>query len=73
MFNGIIFNVGKVETIKKEKKSFLISISSNLRILKTDIGSSICCNGVCLTLVKFTNNQMYFYISNETIKKSNFK
>ena len=73
MFNGIIFNVGEVKTIKKEKKSILISISSNLRIRRNDIGSSISCNGVCLTLVKLEKKRMFFYISSETLKKSNFK
>ena len=73
MFNGIIFNVGEVKTIKKEKKSILISISSNLRIRRNDIGSSISCNGVCLTLVKSEKKRMFFYISSETLKKSNFK
>ena len=73
MFNGIIFNVGEVKAIKKEKKSILISISSNLRIRRNDIGSSISCNGVCLTLVKLEKKRMFFYISSETLKKSNFK
>ena len=73
MFNGIIFNVGVVKAIKKEKKSILISISSNLRIRRNDIGSSISCNGVCLTLVKLEKKRMFFYISSETLKKSNFK
>lgn len=73
MFNGIIFNVGEVKAIKKEKKSILISVSSNLRIGKNDIGSSISCNGVCLTLVKLQKKRMFFYISSETLKKSNFK
>ena len=52
MFNGIIFNSGKVKTIKKNKKSILIGIESDLLLKKKDIGSSICCDGVCLTLVK---------------------
>ena len=63
MFNGIIFNVGEVKAIKKEKKSILISISSNLRIRRNDIGSSISCNGVCLTLVKLEKKKdVFLYI-----------
>ncbi len=73
MFNGIIFYTGKVKSIKKEKKSFLISIKSNLKLLNKDIGSSICCNGVCLTLSKIKPGLMFFYISSETLKRSTFK
>lgn len=73
MFNGIIFNSGKVKTIKRNKKSILIGIESDLVFKKKDIGSSICCDGVCLTLVKVIKKIIYFYISNETIKRSNFK
>ena len=73
MFNGIIFNTGKVKFVKKNQKSKLIGIESNLKITKNEIGSSICCNGVCLTLVKIEKGLIFFYISNETIKRSSFK
>ena len=48
-------------------------VLSNLKVKKKDIGSSICCDGVCLTLVKINKNLIFFYISNETFKRSNFK
>ena len=73
MFNGIIYNTGKIQSIKKTKKSILIGISSNINFKKKDIGSSICCNGVCLTIEKISKKIIYFYISNETLKRSNFK
>ena len=73
MFNGIIFNTGKIYSIDKTKKSLFIGIQSNLRFNLKDIGSSVCCNGVCLTLVKIKKNIIYFYISNETLNRSNFK
>ena len=72
MFNGIIFNKGTVKSIKKNNKSILIGIKSNLNIKKKELGSSISCNGVCLTLVKLDKKIIYFYISVETIKRSNF-
>ena len=73
MFNGIIYNTGKVEILKKNKNSIFIGIRSNLRFKNKDLGASISCNGVCLTLTKIKKNLIYFYISNETIKRSNFK
>tara|TARA_Y100001958_G_C21180555_1_gene510519 strand:+ start:502 stop:1089 length:588 start_codon:yes stop_codon:yes gene_type:complete len=73
MFNGIIFNTGEVKTIKRYKKSILVSIKTKMRFSNRDIGSSISCNGVCLTIEKIKNKSIYFYISNETIKRSNFQ
>ncbi len=73
MFNGIIYNTGKVEILKKNKNSIFLGIRSNLRFYNKDLGASISCNGVCLTLTKIKKNLIYFYISNETIKRSNFK
>ena len=72
MFNGIIFNKGTIKNIKKNTKSILIGIKSNLKIKKEELGSSISCNGVCLTLVKIDKKIIYFYISVETIRRSNF-
>ena len=73
MFNGIIYNTGSIHSINKTRKSFFIGIKSKLRFNLRDIGSSICCDGVCLTLVNIKKNISYFYISNETLKRSNFK
>ena len=73
MFNGVIFHTGKITFLQKNKKSILIGISTKLKFKKKDIGSSISCNGVCLTLTKIEKNLIFFYISNETLKKSNFK
>ena len=72
MFNGIIFNKGIIKSIKKNNKSILIGIKTNLKIKKKELGSSISCNGVCLTLANIDNKIIHFYISNETIKRSNF-
>jgi len=73
MFNGIIFSTGIVKSIKKQKKSFLIGIDSNLKVSHKDLGTSISCDGVCLTLVKIKSRLMFFYLSDETLKRSNFK
>ena len=73
MFNGIIYHTGTIQNIKKNNKSLLIGINSSLQFKKSDIGSSICCSGVCLTLTKIEKGLIYFYISHETINRSNFK
>ena len=73
MFNGIIFNQGIVRKINRRKEGINIFIKSNLKLTKKDIGISISCDGVCLTLIGLNNNLMEFYLSNETIKRSKFK
>ena len=73
MFNGIIYNTGKVISIDKSKNSVFIGIQTNIKFNQKELGISICCNGVCLTLVKIIKNKIYFYLSNETLKRSNFR
>ena len=73
MFNGIIFNKGTVKKILKRPKGINIFIKSNIKLSKKDIGVSIACDGVCLTLITIENNIMEFYLSNETIKRSKFR
>jgi riboflavin synthase len=73
MFNGIIFNTGKVIDLKRNKRSFQVGIQTNINFKKKDLGSSISCNGVCLTIEKILKNKIFFYISNETLKRTNFR
>ena len=73
MFNGIIFNTGKVKNIARKRNSIYVEIQTNINFKKKDIGSSICCDGVCLTVEKIFKNKIFFYISNETLKRTNFK
>jgi riboflavin synthase len=73
MFNGIIFNTGKIKYLKKGVNNVFIGIETNLRFSKKDLGSSVSCNGVCLTITNIKNKLIYFYISKETLKRSNFK
>ena len=73
MFNGIINYTGKVNKITKNKNSTFIEIFSKLKFKKSDIGSSVSCSGVCLTITKIKNNLINFYISRETLNRTNFK
>ena len=73
MFNGIIFNKGTLKKIIKRKKGINIFIKSDLKLSKKDIGVSISCDGVCLTLITIKKNIMEFYLSKETIERSKFR
>lgn len=73
MFNGIIKNTGLVNKIIFKKNNCDIQIITRMKFTKKEIGSSISCSGTCLTLESFTKNKINFYISKETINKTNFK
>ena len=68
MFNGIIFNKGLITNIAKRPKGINIFVKSDLKLKNKDIGVSVACDGVCLTLITIKNKIMEFYLSNETVK-----
>ena len=69
MFNGIIFNKGKINRIKKRAKGVNLFIKSSLKVSNKNLGISISCDGVCLTLISYKNKTLEFYLSNETLAK----
>jgi len=73
MFNGIIKNTGKIRSIYKKNNNCHLEIYTKMKFGKADVGSSISCSGACLTVVKYTNSFVKFYISKETLSKTTFK
>ena len=73
MFNGIIFNKGTVTNVEKRKKGINLFLRTDIKLSKKDLGLSISCDGVCLTLISCKNKIIEFYLSNETLNKSKFK
>ena len=73
MFNGIIFNQGVVSKIIHKRDGLQLLLKSKLKIKNNDIGVSVACDGVCLTLVSIKKNILEFYLSKETIERSKFK
>jgi len=75
MFSGIIEQVGSVKKFEdRGDKKLIIQTSFLKKNLK--IGSSVCCNGVCLTVNKMKRNKntldLSFDVSKETINCTNF-
>ena len=73
MFNGIIYNQGVVTKIVKRPKGLNIFIKSSFKLTNKDLGLSVSCDGVCLTLISLKSNIMEFYLSKETIVRSKFR
>ena len=72
MFTGIIQKKGKVVNFSKG----ILEISTNLDLSDCKIGSSICCNGVCLTATEIQLiNDLYQFKTNvgeETMFRTTF-
>ena len=60
MFNGIIYNQGIITKIIKRAKGLNIFVKSNLKVSKKDMGLSVSCDGVCLTLISYKSKIMEF-------------
>ena len=73
MFSGIIKHTGKINKIYKNNNNCTVEILSKMKFTKSEIGSSISCSGACLTLEKYKGNLIKFYISKETLSRTNFK
>jgi len=77
MFTGIIKNIGVIKELTKKNNGYFLSVISNLNFTKKDIGTSISCSGVCLTLTKIKKNnkknELFFYLSKHTVLTSAFK
>ncbi len=74
MFNGIIYNQGRVKKILNTKKGKSIFVFSKIALRKKKcVGMSIACDGVCLTLVSYKKKILEFYLLDETINRSKFK
>tara|TARA_Y100001970_G_scaffold273715_1_gene372313 strand:+ start:276 stop:875 length:600 start_codon:yes stop_codon:yes gene_type:complete len=72
MFTGIIQNLGKVINFSNSE----LEISTSLDLSDCKVGSSICCNGICLTMTEITLivNEYYFKVNvgEETQQRTTF-
>ena len=74
MFTGIITDVGEIARIKKIK-NIQEKIFCSYDVSEMELGASICCDGVCLTVTDFgteeTRNWFLVDVSSETVSKNN--
>lgn len=69
MFTGIIENLAKIDSIKKNKKNLDITLSSSLTS-EFKIDQSISHNGICLTVVNINESHYTVTAIEETINKT---
>jgi len=72
MFTGIVTDVGRVRHIEKRGDTHIV-ISTNYDLSAVDMGASLACSGVCMTVVdKGTGKDSWFAVtaSGETLSKT---
>lgn len=69
MFTGIITDKGQVRAITPGGDA-RFEISTGFDLSSLDLGASICCSGVCLTVVKKGDNWFGADVSAETLSKT---
>ena len=72
MFTGIVTDVGQVRHIEKRGDTHIV-IATNYDVATVDIGASIACSGICMTVVdKGNSKDRWFAVtaSGETVSKT---
>ena len=69
MFTGIVTDIGKVRSIEKTG-DIRVEITSQIDTDLINIGASICCSGVCLTVIDKKDNWFAVEVSGETLSKT---
>lgn len=70
MFTGIIEEVGKLKTVSATAQGARMTVTARTVTEGVRLGESIAINGVCLTVIEFTDNSLAFDISAETLARS---
>ncbi len=68
MFTGIIQSVGKISQVTPVGEDVQLHIATpTLEMTDVQLGDSIAVNGVCLTVVNFSNTHFEVHVSKETL------
>lgn len=70
MFTGIVEEIGKIQNVRKNIKSSILTIKGDKIFEDIHIGDSISVNGVCLTVTTLNNNTFTADVMNETLSRS---
>ena len=73
MFTGIIRDIGKITSLNNSNGDLNLSIKTGLNLNNVSIGDSICCGGVCLTVINLKKDVFKVELSKETLDVSSAK
>lgn len=69
MFTGIITDIGRVRSLSKQG-DWRFEIMTAFETSGIDLGASICCSGVCLTVIETGADWFAVEVSQETLSKT---
>lgn len=70
MFTGIVEEVGRVQSIRREPANAVLTIAASKVLEDVHLGDSIAVCGVCLTVTSFTSNAFTADVMHETLNRS---
>lgn len=73
MFTGIVEEIGTIKQIERRVHSAVITVKARTVLGGICIGDSIAVNGVCLTVVGYTDDQFFADIMHETLERSSLQ
>lgn len=70
MFTGIVEEVGRVQSIRREPANAVLTIAASKVLEDVHLGDSIAVCGVCLTVTSFTSSAFTADVMHETLNRS---
>ena len=67
MFTGIIKDIGEILNLDYKQGDVNLEVKTNIILKDINIGDSICCDGICLTVTFLTKNSFNAELSKETL------
>ena len=70
MFTGLIQDVGRIASLRLNKKGAILAVETRLSVRAMELGASIAVNGACLTVMKKSKDSFIVDVSPETISRT---
>lgn len=70
MFTGLIQDVGKIASLRVNKRSAVLAVETSLPVRSMKLGASIAVNGACLTVMKKAKKTFTVDVSPETLNRT---
>jgi riboflavin synthase len=70
MFTGLVQDRGIVRALDWRGDDLRAEIETQMTLAQVQMGASICCSGVCLTVVDKSENTFFVDVSQETLRRS---
>lgn len=73
MFTGLIEDVGRIDALRFNKGSAVLTVKTAVRLRSMPLGASVAVNGACLTVVKKSKGTFTVDVSPETLQRTSLE